>query len=674
MTKILKVVGASWLQTKISSYILGFLGILAILALFAGQIERIQEDGNYTATVFYSEKTGYSIEFWGQSNDLNDIPKGVARAYFRGDIDTTGWSLLEVETNSSYPDEVQAYAAGIVEGALTWYLIHTHLENTIRAKCEDRPIEKQCDKLRDALDKSANMWKSYAADRGATDPFWHHVSLYYTQIRGVFTGWKHGVERSQNEYETDISDLYWLNSISEVPEIQEKLNISLEDPAVNVLPGLSSAFLRIINDTDDETAKRLFMAQNAAGSYSSMTRIMKRYKLNYHTTSKDATLAPGETIDFSSYPGSITSQDEFYVIRGSNHRIAVSGTTIKNYNTKLWKDVNITEQLPIGPRIHAANHLATNVSSWGHMLAASNSGTACKQWLAVDFDKFDQLHYTQEEAEDKKEYVTEIISNDTRHTVVHRPGRGQTKGLFWLIEQVPGRTHSADLSDALLKRTYWATYGLPHFKDIQEITHISKMEERFGKIFSETEAPRAVTFKQGFKNATSLENIIKLMRLNNITAKNMSSDNICDNKNCLYSEIAYSVPGVRGDLVDNFKKAFGVIDTKVVSGITNNSTLHFAAISSPPFTEPHIMHIPINKGNVASIYTDKFDDVPMLNGIEIRNLVKQRRQEEEEENLKLRNKDVVKPFQWSDSDFIKNPHEGLPDIWNFGPYAPDWSW
>lgn len=51
---------------------------------------RIQLDGNYAATVFYSEKTGYRIEYWGQSNELANIPTGVARAYFRMDVDTTG--------------------------------------------------------------------------------------------------------------------------------------------------------------------------------------------------------------------------------------------------------------------------------------------------------------------------------------------------------------------------------------------------------------------------------------------------------------------------------------------------------------------------------------------------------------------------------------------------------
>lgn len=53
-------------------------------------IFRMKEDGNYAATVFYSEKTGYRIEYWGQSNELADIPRGVARAYFRMDVETTG--------------------------------------------------------------------------------------------------------------------------------------------------------------------------------------------------------------------------------------------------------------------------------------------------------------------------------------------------------------------------------------------------------------------------------------------------------------------------------------------------------------------------------------------------------------------------------------------------------
>ncbi|XP_063826325.1 putative phospholipase B-like lamina ancestor [Ostrinia nubilalis] len=679
MTKILKVVGASWLRTKVSSYILGILGILAILALFAGQIERIQEDGNYAATVFYSDKTGYRIEYWGQSNELADIPRGVARAYFRMDVETTGWSLLEVETSDSYPDEIQAYAAGIVEGALTWSLIHTHLENTIRAKCDNKPLEKQCNRLRDALDKSVDIWKSQAAEKGSVDPFWHQVSLYYVQISGIFTGWKHGVERSQNEYDTDISDLYWLNSAAEVTEIQHKLNNSLDDDVIDTLPHLSSGFIRIVNET---SSKKLYLAQNTAGSYSSMTRILKRYKLNYHLTSnKNSSLIPGTSVDFSGYPGSINSQDEFYILKGNDHRLAVSGTPLKNYNSKLWKEVNITEQVPLGPRVLAANHLASNVSTWGHILAQSNSGTACKQWLVVDYNKFDQLeHLRKEKPIDrlaKNDIVTEsTVNRDVKHTVVYRASNGHSKGLVWLIEQVPGRTHSADLTDVLMEQGYWATYGLPFFQDIAEITHVNQMEEQYGNIFSESESPRAVIFKRGYKNATSLERIIKLMRQNNVTAINRASNETeeCqEGLECMVGEMGYwAVLGVRGDLVQKYKEAYGIIDTKVATGTQGRSFIEFVALSGPPYTKANATKI--NRGNIAPIYTHEFDNNPSIDGLEIRDLVKQQLEEAEQENLEYLNRDVIKPFQWSESDYKDRPHQGFPDKWEFEPFKPKWSW
>lgn len=90
-----------------------------------------------------------------------------------------------METDGSYPDEIQAYAAGIVEGALTWLLIHTHLENTIHANCENQPIEKQCDRLRDALDRSANIWKTYASEKEQVDPFWHQVGKDHVKISRI---------------------------------------------------------------------------------------------------------------------------------------------------------------------------------------------------------------------------------------------------------------------------------------------------------------------------------------------------------------------------------------------------------------------------------------------------------------------------------------------------------
>jgi len=36
----------------------------------------------------------------------------------------SSWAQIEVETQRSYPDWVQAYAAGILEGSLTWKNIY----------------------------------------------------------------------------------------------------------------------------------------------------------------------------------------------------------------------------------------------------------------------------------------------------------------------------------------------------------------------------------------------------------------------------------------------------------------------------------------------------------------------------------------------------------------------
>lgn len=76
-----------------------------------------------------------------------------------------------------------------------------------------------------------------------------------------------------------------------------------------------------------------------------MTRILKRYKLNYHLKNDDSTPVPGIQVDFSSYPGSVTSQDEFYLLQGKKHRLAITGTSLRNYNNKLWKEVDIIEQV-----------------------------------------------------------------------------------------------------------------------------------------------------------------------------------------------------------------------------------------------------------------------------------------------------------------------------------------
>lgn len=65
-------------------------------------------------------------------------------------------------------------------------------------------------------------------------------------------------------------------------------------------------------------------------------------------------------------------------------------------------------------------------------------------------------------------------------------------------------------------------------QDIADLTQTTKMEESYGNMFSEAESARAVTFKRGHKNATSLQRILQLMRQTNMTAINRWVESYAD--------------------------------------------------------------------------------------------------------------------------------------------------
>lgn len=91
--KMLKVVGASWLQTRISTLIVSGALLIAISALFMIGMERPQYDGTYCATAYWNYQSSFRIEYWGQRTDLNDIAKGVARICYKDSIQQNGYSI-----------------------------------------------------------------------------------------------------------------------------------------------------------------------------------------------------------------------------------------------------------------------------------------------------------------------------------------------------------------------------------------------------------------------------------------------------------------------------------------------------------------------------------------------------------------------------------------------------
>lgn len=326
---MLKVVGASWEQTRASSFILAAFTLLGlIIIIFGSNMGRYDYDGNYAATVFWKKSVGYRIEFWGQGNVLEDLPTGTARAYYKQDIANIGWSKVEIETNGAYPDWVQAYSAGLLEGSLTWQLIYWRWKNTIGTICDKDP--ESCETSRKRLISWGERMRDRAVELSEEDPFWHHVRLFFAQLDGMEIGWNYALKRNRRNIEIASEDFLWLNLLASDLPLPDMVKITPKTPS------LTSSLVKLHSNGSD-----IHVAQATAGPYRDMLRIVKRYAFQYRMTSKpDSPPAPGNVLTFTGYPGAISSQDDLYAVTSkqlNKHSMLVLGSAIGNGDGDLYR-------------------------------------------------------------------------------------------------------------------------------------------------------------------------------------------------------------------------------------------------------------------------------------------------------------------------------------------------
>lgn len=89
--------------------------------------------------------------------------------------------MLEVQSQAEYSDDIQAYAAGFLEGCLSWQLIYHHWMNTVREACEGR--EEFCQRVREFLRNNTEAVRATAVEHQNEDPFWHQVNSSHTVFR-----------------------------------------------------------------------------------------------------------------------------------------------------------------------------------------------------------------------------------------------------------------------------------------------------------------------------------------------------------------------------------------------------------------------------------------------------------------------------------------------------------
>nr|VZI46134.1 unnamed protein product [Spirometra erinaceieuropaei] len=227
----------------------------------------------------------------------------------------------------------------------------------------------------------------------------------------------------------------------------------------------------------------------------------------------DSPLIPGGDTLFSSYPSTLASIDDFYTTSAG---LVTLETTNGNHNPDLWSFVRHglnTSVLEVF-RVMIANRLARSGPEWVSYFSRENSGTYNNQWMVFDTKLF-----------------------EPRKALPQRD-------LLWVAEQIPGFVQSADVTDVLREKSYWASYNNPYFKFIHNVSGLNEYEKIYGDWFNYDLHPRAQIFKRDHVKVDSLAKMYRLMRYNDFTHDPLSR---C---NCTPPYSAENAISARNDLND----------------------------------------------------------------------------------------------------------------------------
>jgi hypothetical protein len=237
---------------------------------------------------------------------------------------------------------------------------------------------------------------------------------------------------------------------------------------------------------------------------------------------------------FSSSPAVLSSIDDFFVIpQGlSTKGLAVIETTNSLYNLKLL-DLVKPESVLSWTRAVVSNTMATSGVHWGQLFSRYQSGTYTNQWLALDFNKF-------------------------------TPGVGPSFGFLTVFEEVPGLVHVEDRTSDLTRDSYWASYNVPYYSDIQDASGYAKLCKMGNTDNCHDTAPRAQIFREYQGQITNLDGAKWMLGYNSFQNDTASHGDPCSAIAC------------RGDLYEDEKDigAFGALDVKAASimSLTKSST------------------------------------------------------------------------------------------------------
>ncbi|XP_003386071.2 PREDICTED: putative phospholipase B-like 2 [Amphimedon queenslandica] len=403
-------------------------------------------------------------------------PEAALVSTFNNTVNETGWSLLEIHGHPDLTtDEEMAYMAGYAEGVHTGELIYMTYTNTLGTVCKEK--SSLCDKLQEFLNSNIKFLKDNIASNPKSD-YWKQINLYLRQLEGL----EKGYYSSKKNPTLPPNAFFYLQYDCDMEDLQEAFTGSDSHRVLG--DGSCSAIIKVLPNNED-----LFTTHDTWSEYQTMLRVFKLYDLPYRLINGGR--IPGSSISFSSYPGKLQSEDDYYIM---SSRLVTMETTNGIMNKTLWDFISPQSVLePV--RVMVSNRLASSGEEWCKTFKPFNSGTYNNQWMIVNYN-----HFTPGQA---------LPSSD----------------LLWVLEQIPGTIVYDDQTKVLQSTSYWASYNVPYYTEIFNLSGYPGALKQYGNFFSHDKTARALIFARNHSQVTDMDSLHALMRYNNFQFDPLSACN-----------------------------------------------------------------------------------------------------------------------------------------------------
>lgn len=427
----------------------------------------------------------------------------ISEVTFLNDINTFGWGKLDVSTYNNSDEYTQSYCSGYLEGVATYQQISNFYYNLYN---NYRKESKLIDKIITFLELvGKNLIEKLSTIKKDSSPYEYQLYLSFQQMIGLYHGYN---SQSKAKEKLSIGQFLLIQSDSEIPELikyfkhhkseviqlgdkdyfKKAFGLKSNNPnkawSKLISHSRCSAFIKLVTNNENKVSD-LLSGHTTWSSYSELIRFYKHYSFNNNKTS----------IIFSSYPGCLSSTDDFII---SKYKLVIMETTIEVIDINLYKQMKLDYKtyIPTFMRVLVASKYSQNNREWISLFKKNMSGTYASQWMILDYKVFNRI-------KGKSIEKTKRISN-----------------LLLLIEEIPNKMVYHDISNVLYSNKYFGSYNRAYLNSSKKSLNQQLIEHLYGNKFSYHDGNRALIFRHFQSKVNSLKGLKELLRYNGYKSNN----------------------------------------------------------------------------------------------------------------------------------------------------------